>query len=164
MKKLIYLSNIFLLIVLFKGLFSSNNGDPFDYISSGLSVINDSLTFAHKILQRSKIIIVFVYQNNLYGDTNNDFYHMASIYTSLAKQFSNNKNIEFYRSHMSQGISPLLLDLAAPSMQIYYEGKKIQSLPGKQTKNDLLKAIIEALRNNLKSIINENEFIEAMSE
>jgi hypothetical protein len=84
---------------------------------------------------------------------------MALLYTDLKKQFSNNKNIEFYRVHMCQGISQSLLDIASPSMQIYYQGIKIDSLYGKQTKSALLKIIISALRNNLKTIINENDLI-----
>lgn len=159
MQKLIYFLTFLLLIVLFKNNFMNNNGDPFDYISSEIPLIFDFSTFANKILEGNKIIVIISYLNNYYGDNHNDFYTMALLYTDLKKQFSNNKNIEFYRVHMCQGISPLLLDLASPSMQIYYQGVKIDSLHGQQSKNALLKIIISALRNNLKSIINENDLI-----
>jgi hypothetical protein len=159
MKKSIYLLSVALLFFYFKSIFMINNGDPFDYISSEIRLINDAITFTSKIQQKNKIIVVIAYLNNYYGDTSNDFYAMATIYTDLKKQFANNKNIEFYRVHMSQGISPLTLDLTAPSMQIYYEGKKITSVHGRQNKNIRLRVIIDILRNNLKSIMNENDFI-----
>jgi len=159
MQKLIYFLSFSLLIVLYKNNFMNSNGDPFDYISSDIPIILDSSTFVNKILEGNKIIVVISYLNNYYGDNHNDFYSMALLYTDLKKQFSNNKNIEFYRVHMCQGISQSLLDIASPSMQIYYQGIKIDSLYGKQTKSVLLKIIISALRNNLKTIINENDLI-----
>jgi hypothetical protein len=159
MQKLIYFLSFSLLIVLYKNNFMNSNGDPFDYISSDIPIILDASTFVNKILEGNKIIVVISYLNNYYGDNHNDFYSMALLYTDLKKQFSNNKNIEFYRVHMCQGISQSLLDIASPSMQIYYQGIKIDSLYGKQTKSALLKIIISALRNNLKTIINENDLI-----
>ncbi len=143
-------------ILFFNYNYFNNNGDPFDYIRSDIIIIKDLDFLMNKINQEDKIIIVFSYINNYFGDTEFDFYNMAMIYSDLKKQFIYNKNIEFYRAHMCSGISPLLLELSAPSMQIYYQGKKIKSISGKKDKSTLLRAIINALKSNLnKNILKE---------
>ena len=138
-----------------------NNGDPFDYIFSDIVLINDAITFIKKVMQEDKIIVIFSYHNNHYGDTDFDFYDMAKTYSDLKKQFSYNRNIEFYRVYMNQGVSSLFLEPVSPAMQIYYQGEKIKSINGKVDKKFLLKNIIDSLRNNLsKGIFKENDYLE----
>lgn len=149
---------IFLLLIIFNNNLLVSNGDPFDYIASDIERINNEIDFINKISQDNKIIIIFSYLNNFYGDIESDFYIMASLYTELKRQFAGNKNIEFYRSYMCSGIHHYLLDDYAPSMQIYYNGKKIKSISGRKNKNILLKNIIEVLQSNFKTIYYE-EFL-----
>lgn len=161
MNSIIYKVYFCLFVIIFFNGIIGNVGDPFDFIHSDVILINDCDTFIQKVSQEDKIIIVFSYLNNHYGDSDFDFSNMAILYSNLKKQFATNKNIEFYRAHMSQGISGLLLEPISPSMQIYHLGIKIKSINGRKEKSILFKAIIEALRNNLnKGIFEENEYNE----
>ncbi len=82
---LLFLSTIFL------NLKMSINGDPFDFINSEVILIRSLDELVNKVSQENKIIIIFSYLNNFYGDTESDFYDMALIYTHLKRQFSHNK-------------------------------------------------------------------------
>jgi hypothetical protein len=128
---------------------NKNNGDPFDYINSDIIKITNIVDFTQKINQENIIVVVISYLNNNYGDIESDFYFMAIQYTNLKNQFAINKNIQFYRTHMCKGISDTLLEPSAPAMQIYFEGKKINSINGKKSKTILFAAIIDALKNNI---------------
>lgn len=123
-----------------------NNGDPFDYIHSRIKKINHYDEFMRILDQQDVLIVIITYHNNFYGTSEKEFAEMASIYEDIKKQFSGNQKVIFYRAHMTSGIHFCLLEEKSPSLQIYYNKIKLNSLSGKKQKKDLSKFITSTLQ------------------
>jgi hypothetical protein len=123
-----------------------NNGDPFHYINSRIKKINHYDEFMSILEQENVVIVIISYHNNFYGTSEKEFSEMAAIYEDLKKQFSGNQKVAFYRVHMTSGIHSCLLEDKSPSVQIYYNKMKLNSLSGKKLKKDLVKFIMSTLQ------------------
>ena len=125
-------------------------GDPFQHIKSTIPYINNYEEFCNVMSQDNYYVLIVSYQDNHFGKNEESFVLMAHRFDLMYKQLANHKKIKIYRAHMTKNIHPALYGFKNPSLQIYYQGKKIATLEGPVSKRE----ISNFLQNNIFRSLN----------